>query len=995
MRLALRHLGGQHDQKTHGRNSIGRRGGKYDVTDNDGTLSMQKVVKFQDRGVAIGPETNSAARVKSEGAAAAAAAMPAESRMAMRAELNALEGYEVNSMMIRGTGMDMKRNVTNTLGDDFDVGFRNGSSMLTLNELAMQVTSGHQAGFTDEGYQKYEKMVADYKAARGSSDLVGTNLEKVMDGWIVDRMAADFGITPEAGFFSIVNSGWAKSSQSAASVAVQAKIGKMRGLPMLEGSWGLPESMGWLGSHTTDTAEVFTSKFGASIDGYISGNLAHVANVRAAAQQATGGDKTPWLFRGVKDMSLFEGAVTAARPNAPGSKPRSKYKGKLRTNPLSSWSTSQSVAGEFATDYGTSRNGGVLSTRVDWEDVFSVSGWSGHGALNEYEVVIMSGGRRPVEFDGALLADRAANEEDETVMNIDEVDDADWIKKVKHLEVEIEPVTPRMALRHPGHSPQKVHAGKGAAAAKELAEPDGGFTFSSAGPATTGFAVAMEGTSTFMGADELRTPAGKAKIAAHLRSVRDSSDGANAIGGWHDPSPNSPGQAIVLDRVRVFPSSQRAAAVSFAKKNNQKAIADLDAITAGDWDNAFVDTGGTGDSRGTLTIHGPETTADLRDPAGHDRRGDREAGRADRQRLGGTDRRRGRIVLRHATHDQKSHGRGRGGGMPTASSGMDGLPDDLQARINKKIETEFGMPADQAEQMVVDNLVDAAMAGNPADAGWYDEANAWTEDVAASTEGRPVEIDDVQVAGITAATSSQLDWDQNKKVADGVVDVMSKDAPFDVSQEMIDDYNAYVGNRTRRSDDFQTVDLKPGRYRPSEIESLGFLAGQHPTLPAVRNGENMVRGLRIARGEPIDSVLKGPKHRSFVTNIVRPDLGGTATMDTWHYQAAVGGHKFNGTVGGGLGKHTFTMAEWRSTEFMGQRFGLETVSQKSKATRTPQDFFQSSPSMKKYNFSSGTYPWFVGATKKATAAYNTATGSNLLPHEFQAQVWIHARKQEW
>lgn len=60
------------------------------------------------------------------------------------------------------------------------------------------------------------------------------------------------------------------------------------------------------------------------------------------------------------------------------------------------------------------------------------------------------------------------------------------------------------------------------------------------------------------------------------------------VGGWHDPDTHE----IVLDPSHVV--DDRDEAIKLGVANNQKAIADLAAIHAGDWDNAIISTGGTG-----------------------------------------------------------------------------------------------------------------------------------------------------------------------------------------------------------------------------------------------------------------------------------------------------------------------------------------------------------------------------------------------------------------
>jgi hypothetical protein len=131
---------------------------------------------------------------------------------------------------------------------------------------------------------------------------------------------------------------------------------------------------------------------------------------------------------------------------------------------------------------------------------------------------------------------------------------------------------------------------------KSLLEPDGGFTIDPRDGSTPdhGFAVAIQG-------HESITPTGEFFQGGppydHAVDVVDQwlqqnadafKDPAVMVGGWHDPVHGE----IALDPSRVV--EDRAEAIKLGQQNNQQAIADLAAIHAGDWDNAIIPTGGTG-----------------------------------------------------------------------------------------------------------------------------------------------------------------------------------------------------------------------------------------------------------------------------------------------------------------------------------------------------------------------------------------------------------------
>lgn len=64
----------------------------------------------------------------------------------------------------------------------------------------------------------------------------------------------------------------------------------------------------------------------------------------------------------------------------------------------------------------------------------------------------------------------------------------------------------------------------------------------------------------------------------------------NMVGGWVDDG------KLWLDVVHVFPSTEKEAAIAAGKEHNQIAIANLEAINKGNWDEAFINTDGNGEA---------------------------------------------------------------------------------------------------------------------------------------------------------------------------------------------------------------------------------------------------------------------------------------------------------------------------------------------------------------------------------------------------------------
>ena len=124
----------------------------------------------------------------------------------------------------------------------------------------------------------------------------------------------------------------------------------------------------------------------------------------------------------------------------------------------------------------------------------------------------------------------------------------------------------------------------------------GTFDFSGDVP-TTGISVAIRGaTHTFRLEDAATNPQGWIdSVAAHFEKNLEKFGKADHFGTWVEDIDGVP--HIWAEPTNVI--MDRAEAVKLGVERNQKAIADLAAITRGDWDNAFIVTRGTGDERAT------------------------------------------------------------------------------------------------------------------------------------------------------------------------------------------------------------------------------------------------------------------------------------------------------------------------------------------------------------------------------------------------------------
>jgi hypothetical protein len=120
----------------------------------------------------------------------------------------------------------------------------------------------------------------------------------------------------------------------------------------------------------------------------------------------------------------------------------------------------------------------------------------------------------------------------------------------------------------------------------------GTFDFSGDVP-TTGISVAVRGaTHTFRLEDAASNPQGWIdSVAAHFEKNLEKFGKADHFGTWVEDIDGVP--HIWAEPTNVI--MDRAEAVKLGVERNQKSVADLAAITRGDWDNAFIVTRGTGD----------------------------------------------------------------------------------------------------------------------------------------------------------------------------------------------------------------------------------------------------------------------------------------------------------------------------------------------------------------------------------------------------------------
>ncbi len=127
-----------------------------------------------------------------------------------------------------------------------------------------------------------------------------------------------------------------------------------------------------------------------------------------------------------------------------------------------------------------------------------------------------------------------------------------------------------------------------------VANKGGTFELQTGAVPQEGYSVAVRGATWQMQLDDViaDSPAARESLIQHIEDNLDKFEGADHFGTWVAPNDNGV-LTVWAEPVNVI--KDRTKAVKIGKSRNQQAIADLDRISKGDKDNAFIDTGGTGD----------------------------------------------------------------------------------------------------------------------------------------------------------------------------------------------------------------------------------------------------------------------------------------------------------------------------------------------------------------------------------------------------------------
>lgn len=346
----------------------------------------------------------------------------------------------------------------------------------------------------------------------------------------------------------------------------------------------------------------------------------------------------------------------------------------------------------------------------------------------------------------------------------------------------------------------------------------------------------------------------------------------------------------------------------------------------------------------------------------------------------------------------------------TNSDGTLGLPFTTQggagtivhdAKMEKWVANKYKELGVTQEDLVT-NLVNDALGAieSPGAQGaikWYDTENAWGKQL---SEDYGVSVDRVFAA--VSLTSAMRKWgvegvgtnpsSTNKGAIETILKKLKDDEPFEITKEMADSFNTYKGDKKGIG---EGATLTPGMYKPSDMSSASLArvaTGLGWKILNSAGTKPVAKAIAVIRGElTVNDAVRGTKQRSFVSNLVHPNVDYTSTNDLWHFRAAAGTTKFNfpdrrknpdgsPVVEGKGNKVSATLAEYESH--------VTGYDKKGKPVRgnAPHDIMTGGPP------NGGMYTEITKVTRIALdrLAASDVRFEGMKIHEYQALVWKYA-----
>lgn len=362
------HLQGEHDQQSHagGRGRASEAGIKLNP-DASWTAPMHERItidgKTQDD---VGRE-KWREMVKHQGAIDAAGTLTDEEQAAIEAEL---AGVSKNAIAARdpallGFGESLLMTAGRSPYAAVDAESTRRSNKVYELAAAIPVPLTLQLSHlkvADDAGLLGDRVYQDERFAELSDALINSDASPGSVSDLSAYVTERWGVTPASGVFHTFNGGWKESSRSARSLAVQREVAARYGIDTA----GFDAFIDQASRGQDMTGDWVRQQMPKTVSGYVDGTYRRTQEFLAETRA-----KEIPVYRGVKGDTF---------------KPTS---GEVVTgNPISSWTTSEPVAMQFA-DSAFNKPGRVLVDYTDVADVFAVSAVTGMGAIVEHEVILL------------------------------------------------------------------------------------------------------------------------------------------------------------------------------------------------------------------------------------------------------------------------------------------------------------------------------------------------------------------------------------------------------------------------------------------------------------------------------------------------------------------------------------------------------------------------------------------------------------------------------
>jgi len=297
-------------------------------------------------------------------------------------------------------------------------------------------------------------------------------------------------------------------------------------------------------------------------------------------------------------------------------------------------------------------------------------------------------------------------------------------------------------------------------------------------------------------------------------------------------------------------------------------------------------------------------------------------------------------------------------------------PEFIQA-MESKME-EMGLSREILQKTLDDFLKTLTRKNINIGKRWYPFVNRRMRDMVKDLNNRyGTSITFEQGAAVMAALSPLREVNENIKAAKLILRTFAADEDFEITEELLSKLKI-----SKKEVEIFLARAGDGKIKPSEFkdDEIDILIGLNPGFlkaGGVDGLANIKKSIFILRDKnSIDDVLKGPKVRSFYSNIVNPN-GTRVTIDTWMYKSMVPPDAKILYKGQEL-----TLAEH-----------LNIKRPDGKRANKVQAMFQATPQSKKLGGQIGLYPIFAELIRNAAIKYN------IPPSALQAALWERFRMQ--